>query len=544
MHAHGLASARSQCAYTYTQGYRPLCLRVHTRAHTGHAHNSMMSSIASVHTQPCTVLHNRSIHAHMNSIRPGIYTYIHPGGSYPQAHTARPRTNTHTCLSSTHTRTPNSILLSKYTRSMHTTTYPCTCTRTHMHTHAHPMDVVSCNTPQCRVPLLRTHLCADRGIGVHVLQARGVKNMSGSVAKVSYAGPSSAPSQKLKGTKQRAPGVTKDKQAWNTKIITGKKSKRSNVMDTNSLSVADRARVPIANKIFTGYCEFVASCTDMDHIPKHTGAVEIAVLGRSNVGKSSLLNALMSREKLVKTAKRPGHTKKLNFFRVGPNKANAETVRLVDMPGHGHASKEEWMDLIGNYLRTGRCALVLVLISAEHGLKETDKLALRLVAKIRHPADLQTNEKYPHTHSKTGTMIPHPFHYAQEKSDTTGESGPDLNIESGARKNGKGRRHATAETQGLGVGDFTYLRTMVVLTKEDKVSVTARRKAEMEVNAFLHELNISTAPLSVTANVPIEVLLSEFDPTSANSDIISASAREKTGIEEARLAIINKLRLY
>eukprot|EP01134_Creolimax_fragrantissima_P006848 CFRG6848T1 len=268
-------------------------------------------------------------------------------------------------------------------------------------------------------------------------------------------------------------------------------------IDTSTMSASEKIRIKEVNKLFTGYCEFVASATGIDHLPNHTGAVEIAVLGRSNVGKSSLLNALMQREKIVKTAKAPGHTKKLNFFRMGPNKEQAEKIRLVDMPGHGHAAKVEWMDLIGQYLRTGRCALVLVLVSAEHGLKQTDKLALQLLAKIRISPDI-------HAHGYT-------------------------------------RKHTYAD-----MTDDVRLQTMIVLTKQDKTSVAVRESTAQQVTEYMHELNLDTAPASVIANIPIADVLAPFNPSAPSHfvcDILSVSAREKTGVEELRLAIAKKVQV-
>jgi len=104
---------------------------------------------------------------------------------------------------------------------------------------------------------------------------------------------------------------------------------------------------------------------------------EIAFAGRSNVGKSSLLNALTGRKALARASSEPGRTRELNYFRVG------DTLRLVDLPGYGFAKapKNEiarWTSLMRDYLR-GRAPLkrVLLLIDARHGLKPNDNEVMK-----------------------------------------------------------------------------------------------------------------------------------------------------------------------
>jgi GTP-binding protein len=108
--------------------------------------------------------------------------------------------------------------------------------------------------------------------------------------------------------------------------------------------------------------------------------VEIAFAGRSNVGKSSLINALTGRKSLARTSKTPGRTQELIFF------SGAEKLTLVDMPGYGHAAAsktkiEAWTDLIEQFLR-GRANLarVYVLVDARHGLKEIDEGVLKVLS--------------------------------------------------------------------------------------------------------------------------------------------------------------------
>ncbi len=121
--------------------------------------------------------------------------------------------------------------------------------------------------------------------------------------------------------------------------------------------------------------------SNVTNLPVPTG-IEIAFAGRSNVGKSSLINALVGQKALARTSNTPGRTRELNFF-----SAEGAALTIIDMPGYGYARapKSEvaaWTELIFAYLR-GRQTLrrVYVLIDSRHGLKENDVEAIKLIDK-------------------------------------------------------------------------------------------------------------------------------------------------------------------
>jgi GTP-binding protein len=152
--------------------------------------------------------------------------------------------------------------------------------------------------------------------------------------------------------------------------------------------VTDSAIVPpdfaeIGRKLFAGECDFVWAAAGPGQLPP-LGPPEIAFAGRSNVGKSSLLNALTNRKTLARTSHTPGRTRELNFFALGDDRENAK-LRLVDMPGYGYAaaSKEKaasWSVLVEDFLR-GRASLlrVFLLIDGRHGAKPIDMDMLDLL---------------------------------------------------------------------------------------------------------------------------------------------------------------------
>ena len=129
-----------------------------------------------------------------------------------------------------------------------------------------------------------------------------------------------------------------------------------------------------ARKLFAGRVEFLKSAPSLQYLPEAT-VPELAFAGRSNVGKSSLLNALTGRKSIARASVTPGRTQELNFFEVG----EPVVLRLVDMPGYGFAKApksivKEWQRVVRDYLR-GRAVLkrTLVLIDARHGPKDVDR---------------------------------------------------------------------------------------------------------------------------------------------------------------------------
>jgi GTP-binding protein len=134
--------------------------------------------------------------------------------------------------------------------------------------------------------------------------------------------------------------------------------------------------IEAGRKLFAADWQFIAATGTIERLPPMT-CVEIAFVGRSNVGKSSLINALTGRKALARTSHTPGRTQELIFFSAGT------PLRLVDMPGYGYAEAPKskikaWNELIHAYL-SGRTNLarVYVLIDARHGLKDADDALLK-----------------------------------------------------------------------------------------------------------------------------------------------------------------------
>ena len=145
-------------------------------------------------------------------------------------------------------------------------------------------------------------------------------------------------------------------------------------VDQNS-DISERAR-----KLFAGPVEFLKSAPSLQFLPD-PDYPEVAFAGRSNVGKSSLLNAITNRKALARTSNTPGRTQELNFFDIG----EPPVLRFVDMPGYGFAEApkplvKRWRFLVNDYLR-GRAALkrAIVLVDSRHGLKPVDREVMAML---------------------------------------------------------------------------------------------------------------------------------------------------------------------
>lgn len=134
-----------------------------------------------------------------------------------------------------------------------------------------------------------------------------------------------------------------------------------------------------AEKLFRAECQFIAGVDREEAMPPSFDLPEIAFAGRSNAGKSSLINALTGRKNLARSSNTPGRTQQINFFDIGGR------LVLVDLPGYGYASatrakKHAWNTLVSSYMR-GRQDLVriCVLIDSRHGILEADEKALKII---------------------------------------------------------------------------------------------------------------------------------------------------------------------
>lgn len=139
-------------------------------------------------------------------------------------------------------------------------------------------------------------------------------------------------------------------------------------------------QITLANSLFAGSCEFVLGVAKLEQLPL-TEMPEVALAGRSNVGKSSLINAITNKRGLAKTSNTPGRTQQLNYFNL------ADKIHIVDLPGYGYAQAPEhlvkqWQKVIFAYLQ-GRVNLkrVLLLIDSRHGIKKTDKEVMEMLDK-------------------------------------------------------------------------------------------------------------------------------------------------------------------
>ncbi len=150
------------------------------------------------------------------------------------------------------------------------------------------------------------------------------------------------------------------------------------VIIPNATPEFDPETLEAGRVLFAGTCDFVLGVVNLDQLPD-ADLPEVAFAGRSNVGKSSLINALTNRKTLARTSNTPGRTREINFFNL------AGRLMLADLPGYGYArvpkaQVEVWTRLVNSYLR-GRPSLrrVCVLIDARHGVKESDIAVMKML---------------------------------------------------------------------------------------------------------------------------------------------------------------------
>lgn len=140
----------------------------------------------------------------------------------------------------------------------------------------------------------------------------------------------------------------------------------------------DEITLEKARKLFAGGADFLKGVVAMDGLPPDD-RIEVCFAGRSNVGKSSLINALTGRKGLARASNTPGRTQEINYFTLGDERF------LVDLPGYGYANApvavvEKWQQLLKRYL-SGRQSLrrAFVLVDSRHGIKAVDQEIMKLL---------------------------------------------------------------------------------------------------------------------------------------------------------------------
>jgi GTP-binding protein len=140
----------------------------------------------------------------------------------------------------------------------------------------------------------------------------------------------------------------------------------------------DSDEIEAARKLFAGPCDFIWGATSAENLPPETHN-EVAFVGRSNAGKSSLVNALTGRKALARVSQTPGATRQINFFNL------AGRLMLVDLPGYGFAKRsksesEQWQEMIFAYLRRrARLRRVALLIDGRRGIMDSDRQVMELL---------------------------------------------------------------------------------------------------------------------------------------------------------------------
>jgi len=142
---------------------------------------------------------------------------------------------------------------------------------------------------------------------------------------------------------------------------------------------ADADAIEAGRRLFAQPCDFMLSVANIDQLPA-TDLPEVAFAGRSNVGKSTLINTLTNQRQLARTSNTPGRTQQINLFDLG------HRLILADLPGYGYArapkaTVDDWQRLIRTYLKgRPRLCTVCVLIDARHGIKDVDRRHMKILA--------------------------------------------------------------------------------------------------------------------------------------------------------------------
>jgi len=142
--------------------------------------------------------------------------------------------------------------------------------------------------------------------------------------------------------------------------------------------MTEPGEIEAARKLFSGACDFIWGATSAENLPPES-LNEVAFVGRSNAGKSSLVNALTGRKSLARISQTPGATRQINFFNL------ADRLMLADLPGYGFAKRSKaeansWQEMIFAYLRRrARLRRVLLLIDARRGVMDSDREVMALL---------------------------------------------------------------------------------------------------------------------------------------------------------------------